>query len=55
MIQIRNKIGSAVPDILSGKGRSVADAHKVEYENGAIDFKFDPKIYGNKNVKENIL
>ena len=55
MIQIRNKIGSAVPDILSGKGRSVADAHKVEYENGAIDFKFDPKIYGNKNVKEKLI
>ena len=54
MIQIKNKIGSAVPDILTSKGVAATNQLKADFDNGTIKFEIDPKIYGDKSVKEKL-
>ena len=55
MIQIRNKIGSVAPKVLTNEGVAKTDNYKTEFNNGATEFKFDSGIYGHKEVKERLV
>jgi uncharacterized protein (TIGR02646 family) len=55
MIRINNKTNSAAPDILITKGAIETEKLKTGFDKGAMQFTFDPGIYGNKEVKEKLI
>ena len=55
MIQIRNKIGSDVPDVLIEKGVQERDKLINDYNSGKRIFSFDNEIYGDEAVKEALI
>lgn len=55
MIQIRKKIGTDAPDVLSTKGLTERNKLNADYLAGIRVFKFDNDIYGADEVKEALI